>query len=142
MFKNNLLALFAHICIVITIVFILTFTNVSKFVSLLSIVFYFFIGSIFSNRGSKLKNLLSVSVVTALGLVIWMCDFIILESGRYSELKGVLYFYYNISQSYALPSDISSTSNGLLVLWISFIPMLLMWLGLEWKVNWKLNNNM
>ncbi|MFZ5986871.1 MAG: hypothetical protein ACOYWZ_07090 [Bacillota bacterium] len=82
MLKNNLLAFLAHFITVIAGILdslVISDNYFSRLVSLtfmlISSIFYLFIGSRFNTRNSIIKNYFSFSLVTVIGLVIWILDF-------------------------------------------------------------------
>lgn len=144
MLRNNFVALLIHI-IINTLVFIVYgipssnprygfFGELSFFLTTLFCYFvigYFMTGKIFKYFKSKVRNIVSISLIFTLGLLVWAYKFI-------ADIWWVLeYFWYNYYATplYSIFSCFHYDPFKLVDLEILFslLPVLLIWAGMELK---------
>jgi hypothetical protein len=142
--RNNLIAVVIHLMICIITFFMVSGgvdNNVYFFFSILvSLALYiasgYFLSSdlhiIFSN---KLKSFMAFTLVTFIGLAIWLITFIIDPGEPFSYFIWSFYLIY-ISSFISVISFIQNTIfassdeiHPMILIWFSFLPMLLIWVG-------------
>lgn len=133
--RNNLLALLLHVGLNLLVFAAFIYTKSSPAVVVLTpfvTVLYVLFGRAMSPQGSSLRNLLSVFVVSLIGILIWSyCYSISLQPGE----SGVSWIFYGMYIFWLMPL-FDLVQMGAPDKWgilFSFVPSLLLWLGMEWK---------
>lgn len=153
MIKNNIIAFVFHIvlCILLTISGMWFFNNSSEsnsiFATILLIILaplvYLFLGyfftkyNIFKTQNIKLKNLISVSSISVIGVMIWIfcyatVGFVQGDSGM-EWILNIIYATPFIT-TMSILSDINIINVFLEMFLLAFLPSILLWIGIELSV--------
>jgi len=146
---NNFLAFVLHIVlIIITILFgsINIYYRYFDFIHLVvMMVGYWSLGYfVLRHQESKMKNMLSVSSVSVIGLLVWIFDYILLkqEGGAFISLDftGIFFELYNMTfiSIHELIKPFEDTNQigvmrGIYYIWLCPLPSTFIWVGLQMK---------
>jgi hypothetical protein len=150
--RNGFIVLIINTILSIVLFFLYAFLNkgftVSRkaFVGFLWIIFvlviYFLIGyfvadNLFLKNSSQINNLLPFSILSVLGIVLWIILYFSIGSYNtgWISLKGIGWVIFMAFFSYALPFErcIDSKKNKIYFILIPLLPAIIMWLGFEFK---------
>jgi hypothetical protein len=91
-----------------------------------------------------IKNILSVSSIAAIGLLVWIFDYILFKHEVFiaMDLTGMLFALYNATfiEIHSLLSTFEDTTQsgvmrGIYYIWLCFLPSTFIWLGIQMKGN-------
>jgi ABC-type Na+ efflux pump permease subunit len=132
MARNNLIAIFIHLilCVVAYVKFAELFEHSVEFfhpewITIIILFLYFISGILFIDQGSKIKNLKSVSSVSTILFIVVSISYII---GSLDNLFLIILYYVFI------PFIQFQEVGRFFICTVSFLPSLLMWAGLEFKL--------
>ena len=107
------------------------FLSISMIV--IAAILYYLLGKKYLiSQGSKYKDLFSVSLVTILGVLLWVNAFNVDRVGPSNVLlNSGLWQFYSIYNGYSLFFlDESGSNNPFVFLFFSFIPTAAIWIGI------------
>jgi hypothetical protein len=103
MLKNNFYSIIVHLCFTFIFIMIFDAANVIDgydsiyyifpVFNIVTILIYFWMGSKLSDQGSKIKNIISVSAISIIGLIFWFISFYLFESDTGETGLGFYTFF-------------------------------------------------
>ncbi|MCP4132002.1 MAG: hypothetical protein GY754_13575 [bacterium] len=144
MIKKHFLALLTHLfASAIGIIVFFRFDGLPAgwgfLFSLFMMGFYFYIGTRFSGEGTRSRDFFSFASIAIVGIVAWLVN--ALNTGAENsggmgsiDLAELFYCFYNSSLLGGFSSEWTGAMTNVLFIAVSFVPVVIMWLGLEWKM--------